>query len=154
MNNKNRKRGIKKSNQLNLSINREVTVESFIDFYLKTEKKYNISSDQLKGLNGLLNLGKEKVSIWGVEFNEQLICALVWLKDGNRITYLLPIANLEAKRLSLPTVLVDELIENCSCRNVILDMEGSMIEGVADFYRSFGAVDEGYYLFQEKFLLF
>jgi hypothetical protein len=148
--NKNRKRVVNKSNRFNISINKDIGVESFLEFYLGMEKSYKINSSQIHVLNRVLNSGIVKVNIWGVEINGKLISAFAWLKDEKRITYLLPIANSEAKRMGLPTILVDELINEYSDCDLILDMEGSMIQGVALFYKSFGSEIEEFNLYQKS----
>jgi hypothetical protein len=42
-------------------------------------------------------------------------------------------------------LLVDYILENICCQQgFVFDCEGSMIEGVARFYRGFGAVEQPY----------
>ena len=101
----------------------------------------------------LLAIDKKKVHIWGVQKNGKLIAALCWLKDAKRITYLLPVATPEAKKLGLPTLLVVALIQQFCESNLQLDFEGSMLAGVARFYQSFGSQKETYYLYEKPFKL-
>ena len=51
----------------------------------------------------------------------------------------------------LTTLILNNLIKNHENSTKILDFEGSMIEGVASFYESFGSEVETYNLLKLKF---
>ncbi|WP_456463887.1 hypothetical protein [Lutibacter sp.] len=148
--NKNRKRDLKKALMTNSKIDREIKATEFLDFYLKEQKGYELNKNQIVTLNQLLNTKNKSVFIWGVRVNEKLIASLVWLKKDRRITYLLPVANKEAKNTGLTTLLVNTLIKQFSTSNFQLDFEGSMIKGVANFYKGFGAEEEAYTVCQKS----
>lgn len=152
--NKNRKRDIKKSLALNISVENDVKAQKFLNFYLNQSKSYQLNQNQIDTLKLLLHSNNKAVHICGIRKNEKLIAALAWLKDENRITYLLPIATGDAKNVGLPTFIISELIKQYSNTNLVVDFEGSMISGVANFYESFGAVEEKYYLYEKPFRLF
>jgi len=141
--NNNRKRALNKATSFQIEKNIDLTV--FLNFYLGEDKDYELTLNQIETLNNLLKSNHKSIHIWGVKIDNQLVAGFVWLKSVNRITYLLPIATLEAKQMGLPTLLISELIKEFSNSNLILDFEGSMINGVADFYKSFGAKKEVYY---------
>jgi hypothetical protein len=143
--NNNRKRDLNKATLTSLKIEKEINFNVFLKFYLSEDKNYVLTLNQIETLNKLLKSENKSIYIWGIKINEKLIASLVWLKDKNRITYLLPIANSEAKKMGLPTLLVTELIRQFSNSDMVLDFEGSMIKGVASFYTSFGAYKEEYY---------
>ena len=48
-------------------------------------------------------------------------------------------------------LIINELIKDHLNQGLVLDFEGSMISGVANFYKSFGAVEENYYYFKKRF---
>ena len=150
--NKNRKRDLVKAKEFGLKIVKNIEVPEFLEFYLELKKNYEIKLNQQETLNALLNSNNEAVCIWGIKKNSELIASLCWLKDKKRITYLLPVATAEAKRNGLPSFIISELIKTFSGTNLVLDFEGSMIEGVANFYKSFGAEVENYYLFKKKLI--
>lgn len=152
--NKNRLRDLKKALDSDFIIDKRVINTEFLNFYLNTEKGYDIHSEHIKYLNKLLKSKNSAINIWGIKQNEKLIAGLLWLKNSNRITYLLPVATTEAKKQGLPTVLTVELIKQQANSGLILDFEGSMIPGVANFYKSFGAIPELYLLYQQPFKLF
>ena len=143
--NKNRNRVLKKTVKTNCIIDKEISSEEFLSFYLNEQKKYQLKQDQITIIKNLLKTNNEAVYIWGVRENQKLLAGLVWLKNTHRITYLLPIANQKAKENGLPTLLISTLINQFENKNLVLDFEGSMIQGVADFYKSFGVDKEVYW---------
>ncbi len=145
--NNNRKRDLRKAQYFNEEINETISRDEFLQFFLKVEKKYNLLDNQVSTLKYLLNI--EHVKINGVKENGELIAALVWLKDKNRITYLLPVSTKKSKEKGFPTLLVSNIIEKHQNCNLMLDFEGSMIKGVAAFYKSFGSRIENYFLYSK-----
>ncbi len=151
--NKNRKRALKKAKATSFQIEKNINLTTFLNFYLGEDKDYELTLNQIETLNNLLKSNHKSIHVWGVKIDNQLVTGFVWLKSANRITYLLPIATLEAKQKGLPTLLISELINEFSNSEMILDLEGSMIKGVAGFYKSFGAKKEVYYTFK-KYVVF
>ncbi len=151
--NKNRKRALKKAKTTSFQIEKNINLTTFLNFYLGEDKDYELTLNQIETLNNLLKSNHKSIHVWGIKIDNQLVTGFVWLKSVNRITYLLPIATLEAKQKGLPTLLISELINEFSSSEMILDLEGSMIKGVADFYKSFGAKKEVYYTFK-KYVVF
>jgi len=152
--NKNRKRALNKTKVTSFQIEKKIDLTTFLNFYLGEDKDYELTLNQIETLNNLLKSNHKSIHIWGAKIDNHLVAGFIWLKSVNRITYLLPIATLEAKQNGLPTLLISELINEFSNSKMILDLEGSMIKGVAAFYKSFGAEKEVYYLYQKSFLLF
>ncbi|RXP63277.1 hypothetical protein EC396_02300 [Lutibacter sp. HS1-25] len=150
--NKNRKRSLKKLGAENYSIDKKINASEFLVFYLNEQKNYQLKQDQITSLQQLLNSNQKAVNIWGIKENEKLLASLIWLKDINRITYLLPIATKKAKEKGLPTLLISQLIKDFQNSNLLLDFEGSMVKGVAGFYKSFGVEEEKYFSFKMKLL--
>jgi hypothetical protein len=142
--NKNRKRDLKKAETEKYSIDKEISADEFLYFYLNEPKNYQLRHEQITTIKALLKANNKAVYIWGIRVDEKLIASIVWLKDANRITYILPIATIQAKEKGLPTLLISNLIKEYQNSGLMLDFEGSMIEGVADFYRSFGVKAERY----------
>lgn len=63
----------------------------------------------------------------------------------NRLTYLFGATSDKGKRLQANSYLLDHIIQmNCG-KECILDFEGSAIESIEDFYKSFGTQDEKFY---------
>ena len=150
--NTNRKRDLSKAIRSGLILDKEIYKNEFFNFYESSHKNYKLTTNQIVSLKLLLKVKNENIHIWGIYENEKLTTCLFWLKEDKRITYLLPVASTDAKDNGLPTFIVSELIRKFSNLNYILDFEGSMIEGVADFYKSFGAEEEDYFLLEKRFL--
>ena len=101
-------------------------------------------------LKRLMEQCPEIVRTWQVYEDSEWVGGLVWLKDEKRITYLLPVSTERGQALDVGTFLLDALIRAHQGKNVLLDLEGSMIPGVARFYRSFGAQKETYYFMKSR----
>ncbi len=123
--------------------------KEFIDLYINQNLKYKTHKDSLVKLQNLLNKNYSEVHIWNVYKNGELLAGLVWLKDEFRITYLLPVATDQAKKDNIPTFIINELVKEYQNTSYTLDFEGSMIKGVANFYKSFGAEEEIYYWYKK-----
>ena len=148
--NKNRKR-ISKRDVTDYIIKKNGSVKEFLDLYKNQELNYKTHKDSLVKLQNLLSVKQSSVRLWNVYKNKELLAGLVWLKDKNRITYLLPVATDLAKKDNIPTFIINKLIKEYQNTSYILDFEGSMIEGVASFYKSFGAVKEEYCWYKKRF---
>jgi len=142
--NKNRKR-ISKTDFSNFRIDKKGNISEFLSLYKMQEVNYKTHKDSFEKLQNLLNICNNHINIWNVYKNENLIAGLCWIKDHHRITYLVPITTDEAKKDNIPTYIVNELIKAHINTNYTLDFEGSMVEGVAKFYKSFGAGKETYF---------
>ncbi len=149
--NVNRKRILKKDVGI-FRIDKKGNAREFLDFYLATKKKINLPEDGIQKLKNLIDTKHSFIHIWNVYHNNDLKAGLLFLNDKKRITYLLPVANAEAKKINLPTFIVSELIKEYQNTNLLLDFEGSTAEGVARFYKSFGAEEEVYYHYRKRFL--
>ena len=147
--NKNRKR-VSKINFNNFRLDRKGDVSEFLSLYKKQSIHFKTHKDSFEKLARLLNVKNGHINIWNVYNDDNLVAGLCWLKGSNRITYLLPISTDEAKKENIPTFILNQLIKEYENTNYILDFEGSIIEGVAQFYKSFGAVNEEYYWFKKK----
>jgi len=146
--NKNRKR-ISKTGYSKFRIDKNGSSAEFLNLYKEQHLNYKSHKDAIEKLQNLLNINNDQVNTWNVYDTDKLVAGLCWLKDNNRITYLVPLATDEAKKENIPTHIVNELIKEHENKNYILDFEGSMAEGVANFYKSFGAVKEVYFHFRK-----
>ncbi len=147
---KNTLRNIEKASKQNLSINRNILIDDFVEFYVSVERNFSMTNTTV--LRQLLIAGIEKnaIKILGIlNSNAELIAALCLLYTSNRIVYLLPVSNQEGKTSSAMFLLVDNLIRNHAQTDMNLDFEGSKIEGIARFYRGFGAQNQPYFILKQ-----
>ena len=148
--NKNRKR-ITKQYFSDYVLDKRGSFKGFLHLYSNQEIHYKIHKDSLAKLQNLLKTKHAAIHIWNVYKNGELLAGLVWLKDKSRITYLIPVATDQAKKENIPTFVLNELIKEYENTEIYLDFEGSMVKGVAQFYKSFGAKKEEYYWYRKKF---
>ena len=85
-----------------------------------------------------------------VNSNKELIGGALFLKYNHRITYLFSAINNEGREKQAMSFLLDHLIEKKAESDYTLDFEGSMVEGIAKFYKSFGAVNEEYFWYKRR----
>lgn len=170
--NSNTKRNISKAQKVGLTI-REVKIEEFVSLW-KSENatiRWDLHSTiqplveaaflQCTVHNAqstILSLGEKCTIIdeavcsglfvprlFGVYKDDKLIAALFGMQTRGRFIYLIPVSNREGKECSAMFMLVDYILENICCtQGLTFDCEGSMIEGVARFYRGFGAQEQPY----------
>lgn len=145
---KNHKRNVEKAKSSILHFKDNLTKDKFLDFYIQNigqerfslpEKQFTIFkeiiSDSLK-----LNYGK----ITGVYMIDELVSATFLLYDNQRIYNVLPISNDKGYKYSAQWLIIDTIIQENLDTNKKLDFFGSKIDGVAKFYKGFGAYSEGY----------
>ena len=144
---KNTIRNIVKTQKEGLVLRNNLNIIDFIDFYNSVDKKFiSINSGVLKKLLERA-IEKKAINLMAVENkNNEIIAALCLFQTGNRLVYLLPISNHEGKKSSAMFMLVDYLIKSRAQSNLNLDFEGSLIDGIARFYKGFGAKNHPYYL--------
>ncbi|NDP19853.1 MAG: hypothetical protein GZ091_02055 [Paludibacter sp.] len=154
---KNTQRNIDKATKLNLIIKENISVEEFLTFYYFVDKKF--LSVQKPVLEQLIvkGISEKSITLYGVLSNQNnLIATLCLLHSTNRLTYLLPVSNAEGKSSSAMFFLIDFLIKEESGKDTFFDFEGSGIEGIARFYKGFGAKNQPYYIlkrFRPAFLI-
>lgn len=141
---KNTQRNILKAKKYDLSLGENLSKDEFFAFYQKYNKEEGLLFKKLFS-NFFVNQSPFlKGRFFGVRTSKnELIAAVFCLQTKNRITYLAPVSNKEGKQKSAMFLLVDYLIASYS--NIFLDFEGSRIDGVARFYKGFGAKQRVYY---------
>jgi len=140
----NTKRNIEKCKSHKLEIVNNLQFEDFIDFYTNEKKKfYNVD---LAVLQKLLKTGikNKNIELKAVKKENSIIAILCVLISGNRLTYLLPVSNETGKKCFAMFFLINQIIKAEAGNEKILDFEGSKIEGIARFYKGFGAINNPY----------
>ena len=149
--NSNTKRNISKAQKAGLII-REVKIEEFVslwksenatmrwDLHTTIQPLVEAAFSQFSILNSQF-----KPHLFGVYKDDKLIASLFGMQTRERFIYLIPVSNQVGKEHIAMFLLVDYILENICCpQGLTFDCEGSMIEGVARFYRGFGAVEQPY----------
>lgn len=144
--NRNTKTQLKKISQLKLIVEENVNIEFALEFirinsihYIN--KAYNISSQVISEA-----LRRDILYIWGMkdEITSQIIAVACFILWKNTFYYLLPVSSPRGKELQAMRFLIDRFIFKYSGSGKKIDFEGSSIQSVAQFYKSFGAVQKSY----------
>ncbi len=78
--------------------------------------------------------------------NGRIDAGTLFVCEGNRIIYLFNAASEAGRRGNARTLLIDQLIQEKAGMEVVLDFESPEKSTIRDFYRSFGAVEEPFYV--------
>ncbi|MCF6280581.1 MAG: hypothetical protein L3J14_09585 [Flavobacteriaceae bacterium] len=112
-----------------------------------------IDYNRLENLIKLLKKTEDSVDIVIAKNREGvLLGGAFFIKNSKRITYLFSSISQEGRDEQVMTYIIDSIIEKHAKSNLILDFEGSMIPGIAFFFRSFGAREEIYFSFQKRLI--
>lgn len=147
----NTKRNSNKANKAGLIIDLESKdVNEFIDFF-KSNIQNPISEYHYNTLSKLVEfaVNNNKGFIALVKLDNEIVAASFILKSNNRLIYRTGTSNPKGKELKAMFLLVNELIQQYADSNYKLDFEGSEIEGVARFYKGFGATNVPYYYYKK-----
>jgi len=156
----NTRRNITKANKCSLEI-REASIDEFVALW-QTENQ-SMRSDlhttirplveaAFKSRDAINCVSKVDIAegnftphLFGVYCEGRLVASLFGIQTHTRFIYLIPVSNREGKECCAMFALVDHILETICCpQGLTFDCEGSMIEGVARFYRGFGAVEQPY----------
>jgi len=156
---KNRKQSLKKINTDYLEIIESERHQNIISFYYQyIFKKSGLKDIDMQNLNSLLNrcykLNKA-VTVEAVSSDDgKSLGGAVFLIDNNRIYYLFSALSTEGKKEQVMTLIIDYMIKKYVNSEYQLDFEGSMIPGIASFFKSFGAKNIPYLFFEKPLFLF
>jgi hypothetical protein len=139
------RRYVKKANSI-AHISTQVNPDGFLR--LKTLfDNIPITDDYMSKLRRIVTnaLEKNKGLIYEAYSDDNELCAAAFfIKENKRITYLNSVSSPEAKRQRSMYAIVDAFIRDHTQQPIILDFEGSNIEGIARFFEGFGAQSEIY----------
>ncbi len=138
-------RNINKATKYELSIAKTVTNVQLIQLFKENQgRKLKEYANHYEILNELINetIHRNMGELVGVyNKSRSLIGAVFLLTSHQRITYLFPASNDEARSSGAMHFLMDSIIKEYASTPQILDFEGSMITSIARFYKSFGATE-------------
>jgi hypothetical protein len=141
-------RNIKKSEQLQLSINKNIAIADVINLAKEQANSFaSVADDDFTRFEKLFQLlySKQKATTYGVYTKEgQLIASAVFFFSHNRAYYIMVGNHPNGKTLGASHALINAFIKDNAGEDILLDFEGSDIPSLAFFYSSFGAVEEKY----------
>ncbi len=144
----NHKQSIKKVNQLNCSIRRNIEIEEVIDLAKEQCKTFSRATksdfDHFRILYDEL-FALQKATTYGVYMpNGQLVASCVILFSHKRAYYILAGNHPNGKTIGASHSIINAFIKDYAGQDILLDFEGSDIPSLAFFYNRFGAKVEMY----------
>lgn len=150
--NKSNLNNIIKSENNYLVCKKDNEFNNFYEFVcLNYPYKYK-SSDYTKLQNLLSEFQKRQIgTIYSVydSQNTRLASAL-FIEYNNRIIYMFSSQTSKGRENKATFYLIDYYIRENSNKQLILDFEGSNIEGIASFFKGFGAINQPYYFLNKS----
>ena len=144
---KHTRRQIKKADENKVTIVKELTISEYLNLKISAAKR-KLHQSSLQALKRVIEygLGNGKGVIYAAYNEHHLLCsAAFFIFAGERVTYLNAVSSIEGKNCNAMHKIVDQFIQEHSGSPLTLDFEGSVIPGIARFYKGFGAEPEKYY---------
>lgn len=141
---KNLHRSIRNDFTYDNNIQSATVIEAFKFSY---NEKIKLSASDFVRLNEVAKIAGQKnmvITRAVKNSNGDLSAAVLCFKDNKRIYFLLSVTPATARVHRGNHFLVDRLVKEFSEQPLLLDFEGSDLEGIAYFYQLFGAVDQPY----------
>jgi hypothetical protein len=157
--NENTKRNIAKARKEKLTVEKITDIDAAIEFYV-TNNGYRSPevkpADYARFRRAMLEARQRSMlNILCVkEANTVLAKGIFGIDGSNRAIYLMGTSSVEGKNKGAMQLLMDEFIQQHCGKIQLLDFEGSDIDGIARFYKGFGAVEQPYYHFYQNRLPF
>ena len=148
----NTKRNLKKKLTKEFSIKEDLSLHSFLDLCKK--QSYWNSNYQNVVEKIIVSACKNKVGhmLGLVTSSGELLAACFLLKSSHRIIYHIAASTDQGKATFAMYHLVNYIIKKYAGTGLLIDFEGSKVEGVARFYKSFGAKKVNYYRIEKGLL--
>lgn len=153
--NDNTKRNIKKAYKTKVELLENAEPSSIVKLYRDNyaSKTPEIKEKDYQNLNRLINtcLRMRVLNAWSAFDEKNSLCAgALFIKDHKNVYYLLGGTNKEGRENGAMQALFDGFIKTHAGRDLVLDFEGSEIEGIARFYKGLGAKPVYYYSIQQN----
>jgi lipid II:glycine glycyltransferase (peptidoglycan interpeptide bridge formation enzyme) len=150
----NTKRNISKALKNELTFSRESAGDALVDFYVEQNgnKSPEVKQKDYLRFKELLKkpIGKEWQFLRVHNSQNETLAAGIFAGYAERLTYLMGASSEKGKELGSMQMLMNEVIKNAIDKYVVIDFEGSDIEGIARFYRGFGADEVPYFHYKEN----
>lgn len=138
-------RNIAKAVKSGLKVEIVADADEVIAFLVaNTTEKNDLILDKFRQLVKSGQIQQKTLNIGIRNMAGQLIAAVCFLINKQRMVYLLAVSNEEGKAGSAMFAIVDHIIQKYSGTEMILDFEGSRIQDIARFYKGFGATNRSY----------
>jgi hypothetical protein len=142
-------RNLKKATNNAVSVNRDESIEPVIALF-RAEKGREVKhwrNREYDLFRRLLNICKERGSLevrGAYTGKGHFAAGIIFLRTDRRVIFLFSGTGEVARETGAMPWLIDNYIREYAGRNILLDFEGSNDEGLARFYKSFGAKQTTY----------
>lgn len=140
-------RKLRKASHNRLNFISGLSLKEYLQFK-KENAATRLSKADLLNLHHLLafSLSRNLGEVYGVYDRRNKLCAAAFfVRYQKRVTFLNAASSAEGKELDAMSYLIDQFIRLHAGKDFVLDFEGSMLDGVAQLYKGFGASPETYY---------
>lgn len=147
--NSNTKRNLKKALQADLQLKKNIKPDDVIVLFRqnrgRTISHWNdLEYNRLKQL-AYTAIYRGQCLVYGVYCKPNELCAgAIFMKSHGKIVFLFSGTNRQAKENHALTLLIDQVIQEFSPSQLVLDFEGSDDPGLARFYKGFGSSETSY----------
>jgi len=141
------KRNIKKAEKSYLFFDEKISISELIELKKKviTTKPTSIFWEKLQNLYALADRKLYELKVYGVKNEkDELIAAAAWVIFNKSAYYFTSASNEEGKEKFAMFMIVNNFVKQHANSDLTIDFEGSMLEGIARFYRGFNAIQEPY----------
>ena len=142
----NLKRNIKKAENLQLKISKNINVDDVIDLAKNQGKIFSPAKhedyERFKKLYQQLLVHQQAITYGVFMPSGRLVASCVFFIANKRAYYILVGNDPDGKTIGASHALINEYIKDNAGNDLILDFEGSDISSLAFFYSSFGATPE------------
>ena len=128
-------------------------IELFISQKKDTINIIPSSYEKLESLVSYLIEYREIRIVKATNKSNELLGGAIFIIENSTIYYLFSTVNKEGSEKYIMTKILDSIIKQYSETDYIFDFEGSMVPGIAHFFKSFGAKEEEYFSFK-KYVVF
>lgn len=148
----NRKQGLKKSEGCHLISLQQtdflLELKNLIPRLKKEAWKPTEKEIQILKRIGRIQIPDFRSLQFGIFYQGQCICLISLAKWKNKFHYLFSLSSTEGLKMEATTFFFHQFIQKEGGQDMIFDLEGSNLPGVGEYFRSLGAEEEKYGLFQ------
>ena len=136
----------RKSEKLGVVVEESQNLEILYKLAKKTFERQNIKIPySFEFLNNIYKNIKNSIKIYLAEYQGKYIAGNLLLVDNSRVIYLIGGIDIIYKDIGAMDLIQYKSIEYALNNNKIFDFEGSMIESIEKYFRSFGAIQKPYF---------
>lgn len=154
---KNRRQSLKEATVFKSTIEKGFDIEKVIALHqLEIAHRTNLNKHDYENLRKLchkLQIDNE-IFIYNCVYENTIIGSAIFLYKDNRYYYIISAVDEKEKKKQSMSLILNQFIKDHAGEKAVLDFEGSMLPGVASFFRSFGTEIENYFYYQKPFSIF